>query len=1031
MCKANKERIGILKCTSKIITPKFNSLDEINFTTYLYNDDVKNQYYDDIDVMKYILLPDIGFYAISSVDIQSEGTKLEHKEVTAKSYECLLGQKYLDTFTINMGTTESIDGVRLYNIANPNKSLLHLVLEKCSDWTIGHVDVALQTMERSFEVTKQDVYSFMTTDMSEAFECIFLFDTLTNTINVYQEKNVGEDTDIYVSYNNLLKSTNISCNIDNIKTCLTLTGADDLNIRDINMGYDKIINFEYFNSTDFMSQSLYDAYNKWVKKRNDNLNTYTSLLSQYENYFTQINTLTHLKMPSNPDSTNWSEYGLVPLQEKLAAYEQRQAVMMKTETDTCALASDKYTSEYLPIYNAIEEIKKQIAKVTSQINSLQNAQNSIYSQMSAIINNVSMENNFTEEQLKELNAFIREDELSTSNFVVTDTMTDEERFEMLHNFLEYGEEELAKVSIPQLSFDADMVNLFVIPEFSKFNGIFDVGNYIHISLRDDFIVKSRLLSMTVDFMDVTNFNVTFGNVVKTGNKLVDITDAIALAQSTATSVSFNLSHWNQASKDTSNIGKMIDEGLLSQGKYLKSGDDSEMLIDSRGIFVNTTSGLYTGKDSIFIGGGRILFTEDNWKTVSMSVGRADVTIKGIKESYFGTFADFVLAGYIGGSILEGDEIYGGLLQSLNYVKGKVGSLINLNNGTFEFNANNESKLILDGDGVLTVKGIIKAEEGWIGGKDAFIIKNGKLYNGKDLFTSSTDGIYIGIDGIALGANNTFKVDPQGNLTATAGSIGGWKIGKNNIYNGVSFFNDKSNTSCGMGVTQAVPNSAFWAGDGKFLVKQDGYVHAEYGDIGGATIQNNSIRASNNKWWIDSYGRAHFEDVFISGVNNGSTFGSIGYNNGITFGNFSGASLFGSDLSNPFSGTTIPQIQELAVGEITADRIKTRALEAGFITSDTISSTYATITNLNGAIARIGKIESDYITTNKLNAYQINADNITIGSLSVGRLKGVDKTPYWISIRIPDSITVRYLNGNTWQEAEVSCSYLNPTVLCGS
>ena len=37
----------------------------------------------------------------------------------------------------------------------------------------------------------------------------------------------------------------------------------------------------------------------------------------------------------------------------------------------------------------------------------------------------------------------------------------------------------------------------------------------------------------------------------------------------------------------------------------------------------------------------------------MSVGRADVTIKGKTESRFGTFADFVIAGYVGGSIIEG------------------------------------------------------------------------------------------------------------------------------------------------------------------------------------------------------------------------------------------------------------------------------------------------------------------------------------------------------------------------------------------
>jgi hypothetical protein len=58
---------------------------------------------------------------------------------------------------------------------------------------------------------------------------------------------------------------------------------------------------------------------------------------------------------------------------------------------------------------------------------------------------------------------------------------------------------------------------------------------------------------------------------------------------------------------------MLEAGLLRAGQYLKSGEDSEMVIDSRGMFVNTTTGDYAGKDSIFIGGGRMLFTDDNWR----------------------------------------------------------------------------------------------------------------------------------------------------------------------------------------------------------------------------------------------------------------------------------------------------------------------------------------------------------------------------------------------------------------------------------
>ena len=64
----------------------------------------------------------------------------------------------------------------------------------------------------------QDVYSFLTDDIAKAFQCIFTFDTLNYRINVYKEDNMGDDTNIHVSYNNLLKITNGSYNIDEIDT---------------------------------------------------------------------------------------------------------------------------------------------------------------------------------------------------------------------------------------------------------------------------------------------------------------------------------------------------------------------------------------------------------------------------------------------------------------------------------------------------------------------------------------------------------------------------------------------------------------------------------------------------------------------------------------------------------------------------------------------------------------------------------------------------------------------------------------------
>ena len=725
LTKANQERIGILKCTEKILDTKFKAPDEITFKTYLNIDDTKNPYYEAIDIMKYILLPNIGFFSISSCDIHSEGTDFEHKSVTAKSYECLLGQKYLENFVINMGTVESIDGVYLYSVTDKTHSLLHLVLEKCPEWKIGHIDTILISMQRSFEIDRQDIYSFLMNDVSIAFQCVFIFDTLNMTINVYHEDNIGKDTNTHVSYNNLLKSTDLSCNIDDIKTCLTVVGAEELSIREVNMSQDKIYNFDYYNSTDYMSESLYSSYNAWIDLYNDSLKQYTPLLSSYQDYYIQINYLTNKKMPNDPKSTNWEEYGLEPLRTKLSAYEQEHYVMMikgwGEETNKY------YSNKYLPVYNTIQDIKKQIKVVESDLKNLEEEQSKVYSQMKAIIDSVSMDNNFSKEELEELSAFIREDEVTSDNYVVTDTMSDEERFKMLDEMLEYGQKELQKKATPQLSFSIDMANIFAIPEFDSLLEDFDIANYIWVSIRDDYHIKVRLLEIHMNFYDMDDFKVSFGNILrKKKNRYSDTADILKQVQSMATSVSFNKSSWSQASKDATDINKMLAEGLLAQGNYITNNPaDSEFLIDKRGIFVNTISGDYAYKDSIYLGGGRMLFTDDAWKTVAMAVGRADIN----GESRFGVFADFCIASYIAGSTMEGGTI--------------TGTVFNNGSGTFKVDENGH-----------------------------MIAKSGEFTG--DITASTITGTSIN------NGNGTFSVDKNGNVVATSGDIGGAKISSNSI-----------------------------------------------------------------------------------------------------------------------------------------------------------------------------------------------------------------------------------------------------------
>ncbi|BBA22590.1 hypothetical protein MBVR141_0944 [Mycoplasmopsis bovirhinis] len=78
---------------------------------------------------------------------------------------------------------------------------------------------------------------------------------------------------------------------------------------------------------------------------------------------------------------------------------------------------------------------------------------------------------------------------------------------------------------------------------------------------------------------------------------------------------------------------------------------------------------------------------------------------------------------------------------------------------------------------LSVSGSITATSGTIGG---FTIGSTKLYKTKTAYNNTTAGVYLGTDGIGLGAG-TFYVTSAGYLYATSGKIGGMSLNASQMY----------------------------------------------------------------------------------------------------------------------------------------------------------------------------------------------------------------------------------------------------------
>ena len=93
---------------------------------------------------------------------------------------------------------------------------------------------------------------------------------------------------------------------------------------------------------------------------------------------------------------------------------------------------------------------------------------------------------------------------------------------------------------------------------------------------------------------------------------------------------------------------------------------------------------------------------------------------------------------------------------------------------------------------LQINGTITASAGYIGTPtDGFNINSDYIGNGKATLTDGNSGVYLGTDGIALGASNVFSVtdvggltatsaNVEGDITATGGTIAGWNVSGNTL-----------------------------------------------------------------------------------------------------------------------------------------------------------------------------------------------------------------------------------------------------------
>lgn len=211
---------------------------------------------------------DSDSYTYEQVQIVDEN---EYNTLLAKSnaqYAQLADRLYMKNFP----------NVQFYNPNRTGLSLLHLVFENIPEWKIGNVDQSLWRRERKFSESRISVYDFLNNNVSETFGCAFVWDSLTGLVHVYEEVEDDEieneastrwETDVYISKENLASECRVSYSSDNIKTKLVVTGSDNLDIREVNVGRNEIMDLSFYHTEDWMEQDLFEKYADYVEEINE------------------------------------------------------------------------------------------------------------------------------------------------------------------------------------------------------------------------------------------------------------------------------------------------------------------------------------------------------------------------------------------------------------------------------------------------------------------------------------------------------------------------------------------------------------------------------------------------------------------------------------------------------------------------------------------------------------------------------------------------------------------------------------------
>jgi len=581
----NRNIIGKLSEAYNInYTPKLGNINEITFTIpYLITRNHKL-----IENPNITKIKDRYFLKVLN------GTKEEWFRIDTLNESSDNNGEFLEVHAFSLGIELGDKTVRL--IDETSKDVEYMMGLCLSDtlWSVGFVDTDISTDEhgiyirRSFDVTETTKLDFLY-QIAETFKGVIVWNTVNRTVSLRTQDNIGSNKGLRISYGKYMKSLEKESNSNEMVTRLIPHGRDNLSIRSVSpTGLDYIDDFSYFmypferdadkkviHSSHYMSDELCHA-----------LLDYSELLEENDGKFSTL--LTTRNEINNTLLTKENE--LITLNMALSRVLDSIDIEKANNRDYSSLESER------------QEIQSQIDAKQSEIDTVKSQLNANQLEMNNLQELLKTENNFSNEEIMELNTYIIEKHWSDNNIINPEDLLKETKkaFDELRQ--------------PATVFTIDIVNFTQILEGQKDWGKLNIGDtiYIHHERLNESITAK-----------ITEFEINYENqsVSLTIANTKDILSAeekfykrLADANMTSATIDVNKYRWKDSSEQVSELEKMIDGTWDATKREIVAGVNESVEISNRGIRITDSQ---DPNRMLIIQNGVLALSEDkgeNWKT---------------------------------------------------------------------------------------------------------------------------------------------------------------------------------------------------------------------------------------------------------------------------------------------------------------------------------------------------------------------------------------------------------------------------------